>query len=162
MGGALHISAEQQSPPSIGIYVAAFSFEAAGLSPLLLCTTSFLGVVCATSQCTQNDSTNEPTRRNQHPAHQLPLSSKRVFRLLRLVIVIAFVLAIVGGSDAGSNKANDRSTGTTLRKVSAILLIVSYATIVAIHALYWVNKDIILRHRRTVRILKRCPAVNIY
>ena len=50
VGGALHIAAEEISPPSIGVYIGAFALESSGVAPLLLCTTSFLGVMYVRSR----------------------------------------------------------------------------------------------------------------
>lgn len=158
VGGAVHIAAEEQNTPSIGVFVTAFSLEAAGLSPLMLCTTSFLGVVCVYLLRSHCKPYADPFYSSQHASRPLPLSNTRLFRILRLVILVALILAIVGGSEAASSKEDDRSTGTTLRKVSAILSIISFVTIVAIHAVYWANKDLILRHRRTVNQTTRVIA----
>lgn len=53
VGAALHIAAEEISPFKVGIYIAAFALESAGVGPLLLCTTSFLGVVFVIHTLTQ-------------------------------------------------------------------------------------------------------------
>ena len=66
------------------------------------------------------------------------------------------MLAIVGGSEAISGEvAVHKSTGPVLRKVSSVLILVSYVTIVVIQSIYWLNKDLILRHRKAVCVMKQ-------
>ena len=66
----------------------------------------------------------------QHAANPLPLSNKWYYRVLRLLILASFVLAIVGGSEAISGEvAVHKSTGPVLRKVSSVLILVSYVKI---------------------------------
>ena len=90
----------------------------------------------------------------QHTANPLPLSNKWYYRVLRLLILASFVLAIVGGSEAISGEvAVHKSTGPVLRKVSSVLILVSYVTIVAIQLVYWLNKDLIVPRRKAVRVL---------
>jgi len=48
-GGALLVAAEEVVPPNIGLYTAAYILESAGLSPLLLATIGFLGLVYGSS-----------------------------------------------------------------------------------------------------------------
>lgn len=92
----------------------------------------------------------------QHTANPLPLSNKWYYRVLRLLILASFVLAIVGGSEAISGEvAVHKSTGPVLRKVSSVLILVSYVTIVVIQSIYWLNKDLILRHRKAVCVMKQ-------
>lgn len=45
IGASVRLSAELNNPPNTEELVMAFSFEAAGLGPLLMCTTSLLGIV---------------------------------------------------------------------------------------------------------------------
>lgn len=48
IGGAMMIAAELTRPVNFNLYIGAFILEAAGLSPLLLATSVFLGIVYAT------------------------------------------------------------------------------------------------------------------
>lgn len=132
VGGALHIAAEESNPPSVGLFIGAFSLESAGIAPLLLCTSSFLGLVGSSSL-------------DGHPA-----SNPKLFRLVRLVILVAFILAITGASEMTDSNANTRSTAQTLRRVGSILILAVFVLMAALHFVYWTYKDQILLHRRTL------------
>ena len=44
-GGALFIAAEKVNPPNVSLYTTAYILESVGLSPLMLATIGFLGLV---------------------------------------------------------------------------------------------------------------------
>ncbi|KLO19997.1 hypothetical protein SCHPADRAFT_816698 [Schizopora paradoxa] len=127
VGGAIHIAAEEVTPPKTGLFIAAFAIESAGVAPLLLCTSSWL-----------------QTRVNH------PLFYPHVFRLVRIVLVVAFALAIVGATNATSSNANDRTTGATLRKVGGIIILACFIFMAFVHVLLWTYKSRLYTRHRTL------------
>jgi len=119
VGGALHIAAELKRPVEIGLYIAAFSLESAGIAPLLLCTTSFLGVIGAI--CVQ----------------YVPIANARVFRLARILVTVGFALAIAGASEAAATDTATINQSQTLRRVGSIILIAVFAGLCVIQFMFW-------------------------
>lgn len=134
IGGALDIAAEQTHPPSKGLYITALSFETAGTGPLLLCTMGFLGLIASYSLA------------------PLPLMDTKIFRIIKLLILVALILVIYGASQSASTDSSKRNTAQTLRRVGAILLLIAFIVIAAIHGLFWTHANKILRHHRTLLI----------
>ena len=74
----------------------------------------------------------------------------RIPPLIRLLLIVALALAIKAGTDTS---ASDQSQDLTFKKVSIILFLVIYVALVAQHAYLWLNRNAILRVRRTVSLL---------
>ena len=74
-----------------------------------------------------------------------------LFRLLRLALVAAVILAIVGGSEANSSNKSTVSQSETLRKAGSLVFLGAYLVFIVLHGFYWLRKNELLKHRRTVR-----------
>ncbi|TDL17892.1 hypothetical protein BD410DRAFT_901222 [Rickenella mellea] len=133
VGGVMLVVAESLKHPSTGVYITAYVLASVGLSPLLFATLGFLRAV------------------DQFGLSGLPIATRH-WRVLRLLLVVALALAIVGGTDASSSSLSTQHTGTTLRKVASLIFLGSFIIIVIIHFLYWSRKDKILLHRRTLLV----------
>jgi len=130
-GGALLIAAEEIRPVNISLYTAAYILQSVGLSPLLLSTLGFLGLV------------------GQHAFSENARMS-RSFRLIGMFAIVALVLSIVGGVELSNNGKS--STGTALRKAGAIVFGVVYVCLVLVHIGCWGYRHAIMRHRRKLLI----------
>jgi len=100
------------------LFIGAFILQAAGVAPLLSVAVALLGMVASA-------------------APGLPFTSAIHFRLLTIVITVGFVLAVLGGVDAGDNSASKQKTGTHFRKIGAIVLAVAFIVICALQLLLW-------------------------
>ena len=81
--------------------------------------------------------------------------SPRIPRLIRLLLIVALALAIKAGTDTS---ASEQSQDVTFKKVSIILFLVIYVALVAQHAYLWLNRNAILRVRRTVSLSSSPPS----
>jgi len=134
LGAILFIAVEQSSNPSTGLVEAAFILQSAALSPLMLATAGFLGVVSQGAKLATN---------------QFPIQKG-----LHLVLIAALALAIVGGTDL--TDPSSEKEGTTLRKVSSLLFLAVYVAFVLLHAYYWTQRQYIQLHRRTLLLAISC------
>jgi len=123
--GALFIAAEETKPVNTSLYEAAYILQAVGLSPLLLATIGFLGLV------------------GQH-AYSENNGMRRSFRLIAIVITLGLVLAIVGGVQA----SDGHSAGLDLRKAGYILYAVAWLLIVIVLFGAWGYRHVIMRYRK--------------
>lgn len=130
VGASLHIAAEQTRPVKVGLFIGYFVLEGAGLAPLLLATTEFLGTI-------------------SERAFDQDRIVTTGLRLMYLLGLACLGLNIAGGTQAsGSNP----SKGSTLRHVSVILYAVFYVLIVLVHFRFWAHRDQIMKHRRNLLI----------
>ncbi|THH07943.1 hypothetical protein EW145_g3038 [Phellinidium pouzarii] len=129
-GGATHVAAEETSPPNTNLFITAFAFEGAGLSPLLLCAMSFLGVV------------------GSRVFEDHPLVSIAKLRLVRLAITAGLVISIIGATEADS--ASKSGSSSTLRRVGAIILAICYGVIFVIQLILWQSQDRLVKFQRTL------------
>lgn len=132
-GAIAHIIAEEQKSKSETPYIVAFALEAAGLAPLLTSTAAFVGQTSSVGS--KGDQPFIPTR---------------IFRLIQLVLTIAFILSIVGASRSTSSIQSTRNSAESMRKAGSILFAVSYLVIVALTAFCWMQRDLIYYHRRSL------------
>jgi len=138
VGGALHIAAEKTSPPSIGLFSAAFAIESAGVAALLLCTLGFIGII------------------GTHATTYLFFVQPTIMRVIRLVLTVAVILAIVGATDTASSSKSTQKTGSTLRKVGSLVILAVLAVCTVFHFMLWGSKQYILMHRRTLLLGISC------
>ncbi|KAL5518692.1 hypothetical protein ACEPAH_375 [Sanghuangporus vaninii] len=129
-GAILHIVAELQSAPSKGLFIAAFAIEGAGLAPLLECTLSFVGA--AGSRIIETHA----------------IVTRARLRIVHLLITGAAVMFIIGATDATSDDASERSTGSTLRKVGGILFLVAFLAIVSCIVVFWSAQFELLKYQK--------------
>jgi len=128
IGAALHIAAEEVRPINTGLYIGYSVLEPAGLSPLLIATTSFLSTIAE--------------RAFDHDG-----IVRGGLRLMHLLGLLTFVLTIVSGTESSGSNV---SVGTTLRHVAVIMYAVLYLSIALLHSYFWINKSQIMMHRRTL------------
>ncbi|KAF7982887.1 hypothetical protein HWV62_25134 [Athelia sp. TMB] len=131
LGGALLVAAQLVRPLNLGLYIAASILQLAGLSPLLLATLGFVRTVVFS-------------------ALQENAGLTRLFRLLYLLSIAAFVISIYGGSEATSDSPSTLKTSTTLRHVGSILFAVLYVLLVIVHGICWRMVDQLMMHRKTL------------
>ncbi|KAL5535253.1 hypothetical protein ACEPAF_3347 [Sanghuangporus sanghuang] len=130
VGAILHIVAELQSAPSKGLLIAAFAIEGAGLAPLLECTLSFVGA--AGSRIIETHA----------------IVTRARLRIVHLLMTGTAVMFIIGATDATSDDASERSTGSTLRKVGGILFLVAFLTIVSCIVVFWSAQHELLKYQK--------------
>lgn len=82
-----------------------------------------------------------------------PLFYPHIFRLVRIVLAVAFALAIVGATKASDSDASDRTTGATLRKVGGIIILACFIFMAFVHVLLWTYKSRLYTRHRTVSFL---------
>jgi len=128
VGGYLHIAAEEVRPPNISLFIGYSILEAAGLSPLLIATVGFLKTI---------GEGGFDSNRRLAPS----------LRFMGLIGIIGFALTVAGGSQASASNPN---AGSSLRHAGVILYLVLYVLIVAVQIYYWMNSDLLLRHRRSL------------
>ncbi|KAF2673924.1 hypothetical protein BT63DRAFT_437506 [Microthyrium microscopicum] len=102
-GSSLRLAADNN--PSTGLYVAALVFSALGLIPLLLCLN---GIVKRINDGLQS-------------GHMPP----RLFQFIHIAIVAGTALGIAAASMASSTDVGMQQTVTSLRKASAIILLIT-------------------------------------
>jgi len=127
-GGAVLVAAELVTPQNNSLFSAAYILQAAGLSPLILSTIGFIGLV------------------GQHAYSENPNMS-RSFRLIGLLTIATMAMFIAGGVNIRSSKQSDVTTGRTLRRVGAVMLSVVYVLLVIVHIASWSYRYVIMRHR---------------
>jgi len=128
VGGSLHIAAEEVRPINISLFIGYSILEAAGLSPLLIATVGFLKSI--------GEGAFDGNRR-------IALG----LRLMGIIGITGFALTIAGGSQASASNPN---AGSDLRRAGVILYLVLYLLIVAVQVYYWINSDLLLKHRRSL------------
>jgi len=135
--GAVLVAAELVTPPNNGLFTAAYILQSAGLSPLLLSTVGFIGLV------------------GQHAFSENPKMS-RSMRFIGLLTIIAMALSIAGGVNQNSSKPSNVNTGKTLRRVGAAIFAGVYILLVIVHIASWSYRFVIMRHRQTLLIGISC------
>ncbi|KAL5495543.1 hypothetical protein ACEPAI_1006 [Sanghuangporus weigelae] len=141
VGAILHIVAELQSTPSKGLFIAAFSIEGAGLAPLLACTLSFVGV----------------TGSKIIETHAIVTRAR--LRVVHLLMTGAAVMFIIGATEATSDDASKRSTGSTLRKVGGILFLVTFLAIVSCIMVFWSTQHELMKYQKILLKGISCAAL---
>jgi len=129
---AHYVIASQEANPSTTLFIISFVLQGAGLSPLFLATSGFLGIVA------QKANLNIP-----------PLLT----RIIRLSLIVALALAIKAGSDTSPQ---DQKQDKTLKEISSLLFLLIYVVLVGQHGYYWMNRRAILRTRRTLLVAISC------
>ncbi|KAG2070647.1 hypothetical protein BDR04DRAFT_1018194 [Suillus decipiens] len=128
LGGSLLVAAEEVTPANTSLYTGGYALEAAGLSPLLLCTLGLLHSIFQTP--------------DGSPVYQKP------FRLLQLFGTVALILTIVGISDEVGSSSSSDSQGNTYRRVGVILFAVLYIILVGICLYLWTRIRFVMRYRK--------------
>jgi hypothetical protein len=143
VGGALYIAAELVTPPKPALFTAAYVLESAGLSPLLLATLGFLGLVYVHSLSSLlTDSNPSLFFRIFHAnsgknAYSENPRVTRSFRFVGGLAIVALALTVSGGVDASSLNPGEAKQGRTLRQVGVIIFAVVYVLLVFVHVVCW-------------------------
>jgi len=130
IGGSMHIAAEETRPISTGLFIGYTILESVGVSPLLVATVGFLGTI-------------------KEGAFDGEKRLARGLRLMGILGVVGAALNIGGGSQASATNPNN---GSDLRHVGVILYVALYGLILAVLFYFWINKDLILKHRRSLML----------
>ena len=121
IGSSCTLYAETQNDNSTSLQEAAAITSAVGTAPLLLALLGFL------------------ERVNQGMGQKG--FSKIIFRALRLVGVVALVLAIVGGTDESKTNLSSISTGHDLMEAASIIFMVIYLSLAALTIIHLTRKS---------------------
>ncbi|KAF8512493.1 hypothetical protein JB92DRAFT_3143732 [Gautieria morchelliformis] len=110
------ITVASKASPSIGLAIAAAVLSGIGLTPLLLATQAFIARL----------------------AHYGLSSPQLVLRLIRALLVVAPILAIVGGtSSSPANSASSIATGRSLTRASVCLFMAAFVVLFGLHVMLW-------------------------
>jgi len=125
-GGATTLVYRTSSHPQTGVIIAATILSGIGLSPLLLATHGFLGKIAE---------------------YGWRSNSTRPLHMIRLLLVLAPILAAVGGSMVTpDNSASSINTGRTLTRVGVVLFLVAFVGLFAVHIILWQARLLIPDH----------------
>ncbi|TCD68819.1 hypothetical protein EIP91_009686 [Steccherinum ochraceum] len=131
VGSILHIVTETSANPSVGLFIATAVLESAGLSPLMLSTLSFLGIVVQES-----------------PMEKTALVNYG-FIGLHLTNMVALGLATLGGIKLGNaQNQDDVNSANTFKRIGVILFLVVFVLIALVHVYFWTQKSKIMKYRR--------------
>ncbi len=152
VGATTHIASKLSNSTNTTLHTVYSILESVGLQPLLGATLGFL----ATMYVLISEIVSSTPSLICLPSAQNGLDSgliiSRGLKLLGLLSTIALALSVAGAVNAGDAKTqDDLNGGTNLRHAGAILFLILYLLIVAMHMYYWANKDRIMKHRRRVR-----------
>src|ERR1700690_2488103 len=95
-GGALLVAAELVTPQKTSLYTAAYILQSVGLSPLLLATIGFIGLVYVSSTFFKEGRSDASVISGQHAFSESPKMS-RTLRLIGGLTITAMAIAIAGG-----------------------------------------------------------------
>jgi hypothetical protein len=144
----------ENTPTSVGLYIAALILLNAGLLPLIAATIGLLRIMYVHLQ-TRWEYSNSfsivyETKNNKTLG--LPMS------VSRFLFIVGIALIIAGGSLTGNYKdADSVKTGHTLTKAGYIVVAVFMASLVLIQSHFWRQYDSLSRPCRTVGPLRiRC------